>query len=91
MKLERREDGEFVNVATEDLCAQSWTNLFSPHGWHVQVGRDAEWVMDSTGKKLLWLPLSWRMNWWFDVRWNGNFLAFVDRNLPDPIIIEVQQ
>ena len=94
VKLERGEGGNFGNVVEESIDSsyssswQSWINLFSSHDRH--VGDGSEWVMDSKGNKLLWLPLSWRAKQLCDVRWDGNFLAFVGSGYPDPIIIEFQ-
>ena len=79
----------------------SWANLFSPlfsshssrPGWvleQVNSGRTFEWVVDSRGNKLLWLPLSWRTRGWLDVRWDGDFLACVAGDHPEPIIIKFQ-
>ena len=85
-ELEVKEDG---NVTTKDLSdIWSWVDLFSPCG--LQVGWGSEWVVDSKGKKLLWLPLSWRTKDSRCVRWDGNFLAFVDGHHLEPIIIEFQ-
>ena len=97
VKLERGEGGEFVGVAEEVIgdkrsdSALSWANLFSSHAWRCggKFERDTfEWVADSKGSKLLWLPLSWRVKESRDVRWDGNFLAFVGSDYPGPIVIE---
>ena len=94
VKLERGEDGKFVVVTREeigDICDDSvlpWADLFSPHGW--RCGGKFEWVADSRGRKLLWLPISWRAKESRDMRWDGNFLAFVGSDYPDPIFIEFQ-
>jgi WD40 repeat protein len=90
VKLERGEDGNFASVTTKSLRDEwPWVDHFSPHGWHVG-SKSSEWVEDSKGNKLLWLPLSWRAKGWQDVRWDGNFLAFVHHDHLDPIIIEFQ-
>ena len=86
MKLELDEDRP---VTTEDLSdGWSWFNLFSPHYWH--VGRMSEWVEDSRGNKLVWLPFSWRTENWQDIRWDGNFLTLVGCHHPESIIIKLQ-
>ena len=99
VKLERGEDGEFMGVTKEGIGGKrfdnglSWTNLFSSHAWRCggKYQWDTfEWVADSGGNKLLWLPLSWRVKESRDVRWDGNFLAFVGSDHPDPIVIEFQ-
>ena len=82
--LAKMDDGR---MTTENLSDEwSWVNLFAPPGWY--VGGEREWVTDSRGNKLLWLPFSWRT--WEGVRWDGNFLAFVDVHHTEPIIIEFQ-
>ena len=58
------------------------------HGCYIR--RDSWWIEDSGGRKLLWLPPSWRMTRGFDMRWNGNFLALADGRHPAPIIIAFQ-
>ena len=66
----------------------SWNNLFSSYGYHVK--RDSEWVTDSRGRKLLWLPPAWRTRDGSDVRWDGKFLGLLGCHRPKPIIIEFQ-
>ena len=99
VKLERGEDGEFVGVTKGHRGDKrsdgrlSWISLFSSHTWRCwrRSQQDAfGWVADSGGNKLLWLPLSWRTKELRDVRWDGNYLAFVRSDLPDPIVIEFQ-
>jgi len=60
--------------------------LRSSHSYGVR----REWVEDSGGNKVLWLPPSWRTDYEWEVKWDGNFLALVDRKNPVPIIIEFQ-
>ena len=85
-ELEVKEDGNVTKKELSDIWL--WVDLFSSHG--LQVGWGSEWVVDSKGKKLLWLPLSWRTKDSRCVRWDGNFLAFVDSHHLEPIIIEFQ-
>ena len=86
MELEVEEDG---NVTTRELSGiWPWVNLFSPHGQQVEWG--SEWVVDFRGTKFLWLPLSWRTRAEECVRWDGNFLAFIDGHHPVPLIIKFQ-
>ena len=63
-------------------------NLSSPCGHYVGMG--SQWVMDSGGSKLLWLPPAWRAGGLDRVKWNGHFLALLLRDNPEPIIIEFQ-
>jgi len=58
----------------------------SPQGYYVGAG--FKWVMDSRGRKLLWIPPNWRGEDRRDVRWEGNFLAIVKGQHLGPIIIE---
>ena len=99
VKLERGEDGEFMGVTKEGIGGKrfdnglSWTNLFSSHAWRCggkSLWEIFEWVADSGGNRLLWLPLSWRAKDLRDVRWDGNCLAFVRSDLPNPIVIKFQ-
>ena len=60
--------------------------LRSSHSYGVR----REWVEDSGGNKVLWLPLSWRTEYRWDIKWDGNFLALIDSKHPVPIIIEFQ-
>ena len=81
------EDGGFGNVTAEHVGDKwSWVNLFSPLGYH--VGEGSQWVADSKGTKLLWLPPNCRMEDLQGMQWNGNFLAMVDYRHPEPMIIE---
>ena len=79
-----------VIKATQDLMDQwSWVKVLqSPHGYH--IGSGSRWIEDSGGKKLLWLPPSWRARNACEVRWEGNSLALVDGHHLEPIIIEFQ-
>ena len=91
IKLDIMEDWHWspFKTASEGLGERwSWVNHFSPSGY--QVGRVSEWVVDPKGRKILWFPLHWRVDNWEKVRWDGNFLAFVGNNHPEPIIIKFQ-
>ena len=63
-----------------------WANYFSLHGYHVQ--EDSEWIIDSEGHKLLWLPPNWRIKDWRDVRWDGKFLALIGHHHLEPLVVE---
>lgn len=57
----------------------------SPDGY--QVMSDG-WLLNSSGKQLSWIP----PHWYYphgDHIWNGQFLAFLNVNLPKPIILEL--
>ena len=98
VKLGMGEDGEFVVVTKTPIGDKRsdgvlWANLFSSHAWRCG-GKfrwtTFEWVADSGGNKLLWLPIGWRVEESQDVRWDGNFLAFVGSDYPDLIVMEFQ-
>ena len=86
MKLEIAEGAGFASVVESFDCPWSWVDLFS-RGYSVGIG-SKEWLVDHNGRKLLWLPPSWRTKNAEDVRWDNNFLAFLDGHHPDPIIIQ---
>jgi len=67
----------------------------SSHGYRVW---DDGWVLNSTGKRLLWLPPRWRPEaggFWEDKlseetnkAWNGMFLTLLHSGLPEVVILE---
>ena len=57
------------------------------HKYNVTDGR---WVLSSGGKRLLWLPPHWRSEGW-DRMWGGRFLALLDHELPEPVIMELEE
>ena len=63
-----------------------WMNLFSCYGYCIEWG--SEWITNSRGSKVLWLPPVWRTKDWEEVRWDDNFLAFLGHGHPKPMIIE---
>ena len=88
-RLEVAEDWDSILVAKgSPVDGQLLFNLSSPHGYCIR--RNSGWVVDSRGSKLLWLPPVWRAGYWDKVRWDGNFLALIISNQPEPIIIEFQ-
>jgi len=65
----------------------------SPHG--CQVTNDW-WVLNSTGKRLLWLPPHWRFEeipYWRSEEihrvWSGRFLALLHAELPEVVVLEL--
>ena len=99
VKLGVVDSGNLADVTrgTRSYNVLSWAGLFSSHARRSErvceqtnSRRPLEWVVDSRGKKLLWLPLSWRVRRARDVRWDGDFLAFVGGDHPKPIIIKFQ-
>ncbi|KAF9643542.1 WD40 repeat-like protein [Thelephora ganbajun] len=59
----------------------------SSHGYEVTNG---EWVLSPNGKRLLWLPHSWRPYEWERVK-IGRFLALLGWTLPEPVILELEE
>jgi len=51
---------------------------------------DDGWMLDSNGKRLLWLPTHWRLKE-MDRIWNGRFLAILHHGLPEAVILEVPE
>ena len=101
-KMERGEGGRFVGVGGEHIGdkrfdgGMSWVNRFSPNGWYLRgdfghsSAGELKWIVDSSGNKLLWLPLGWRVKQSLGTRWDSNLLAFVGCDRLDPIIIQFQ-
>ena len=85
VELQILEGGDFKDVTTFQN-EQLWWSCLSSHG-HMVLYR-SEWVVDSVGKKLLWLPPGWRTEEEGDMRWNSNFLALLNGRHPEPIIIQ---
>ena len=75
-------------VANIDSEHQSWRFPWSPPPGH-RVTNDG-WILGLNGRRLLILPPPWRSS---AVRrvWNGQFLALLHGELPDPVILELEQ
>jgi len=58
----------------------------SPHGCKVT---DDGWILNSSGKWLLWLPHHWQSNDRMSWAWGGQFLAILVRRLPEAVILEL--
>ena len=56
-----------------------------PHGYRVM---DSGWILNSSGKKLVWLHPHWRADMEFRV-WCGNYLALLRSGLAEPCIMEL--
>jgi hypothetical protein len=49
---------------------------------------DNRWILSSSGKWVLWLPHNWQLGKRYEV-WSGQFLAFLDPELPEAVILEL--
>ena len=61
--------------------------------WHSSCGyqiTDDGWVLNSRGKKLLWLPHHWQSTAKWRRKWNGKFLALLDSGFSEPVILELE-
>lgn len=58
----------------------------SSNGYQVM---DDGWIFNSSGKRLLWLPHHWQ---WHKTtrRWSGKFLALLHSELPEAVILEME-
>jgi len=59
-----------------------WT---SSHGYEIV---SHEWILNSNGKRLFWLPPHWQ-SYKMDRMWSGRFLALLYSELPEAVILEV--
>ena len=87
VELQIMEGRGFGDVTTSSpLGPHKWAHLSSDE-CSINSHLDC-WVEDSGGKKLLWLPPSWRAGNKHNIKWNSNFLALVDGHHSEPIIIQ---
>lgn len=84
VELELAEERGF-SVTTSSMDPWSGTG-YSSNGYSIED--DCQWVVDPSGRRLLWLPPNWRIQTWRDVWWSGDLLALVHPDHPDPILIE---
>ena len=59
----------------------------SPHG---HIVTDGGWILDSRRTRVMWLPHNWRINKRLRV-WDGQFLGLLDGELPEPVILELDE
>ena len=52
---------------------------------------DNGWVLNASGKRLLWLPHHWRPPDETDVAWGGQFLGLLHCGLPEAVILELDE
>ena len=58
----------------------------SSHGYRVM---DSWWIISPSGKRLFWLPPKWRPHEWQRM-WGRRFLALLQRDLPEAVILELE-
>ena len=58
-----------------------------PRGYQVM---DDGWILSPSGRRLLWLPPHWQVNRAHSA-WGGQFLALLDPQLPEIVILEVRK
>jgi len=68
---------------TSPLGGHPW---ISSHGHRVT---DDGWIFSSREERLMWLPHHWRQDAREDRVWAGRFLGLLNRELPEPIIIDL--
>ena len=50
---------------------------------------DDGWILGSSKKRLLWLPPHWRLGVETSRVWDGRYLGFLHRELPEAVVLEV--
>ena len=83
-------DSECNDIKLENLG----TTDYKPDGlpWKPSHGYkviDDQWVLSSSGRRLLWFPPHWWSRGW-DGMWSGQFLALLHYKLPEAIILELE-
>ena len=85
------EDGESGVTKLEPLEPTTYPSggvpCRSSRGYQVT---DDWWVVSPSGKRLLWLPHDWRSHETFR-RWSGRFLGLLHRELPEAVILELDE
>jgi len=82
-------DGESNITQLEDLGPTKCPPSEFPWKWHPGYNFTGGWIFHSSGKRLLWLP----PHWWPDQTkrvWGGQFLALVNKELPEVLILELE-
>jgi len=59
----------------------------SAHGHEIT---DDGWILDSRKKRVMWMPHHWRVSRWYRI-WDGRFLVLLNRELLEPVIIEMYE
>jgi WD40 repeat protein len=90
VKLKLTEDWCFLDIGAgfqKDVGFGTWTRCLS-YGCH--IGHKFKWVVDSKGRRLLWLPPKWKAEFQEGLQWRGNFMACLGSGRPEPLIVEFQ-
>ena len=83
-------DGKSAVIGLEPLPEN--TRLRGGYPWESSHGYDVVddgWILNSRKKRVMWLPHHWRKLDEGNRKWDGRFLGLVDRELPEPIIVEL--
>lgn len=89
--IEAEIEGGHIMSRIEQSLTDEWSLLaFLQSQDGFCIGHGGRWVEDSRGRKVFWLPPSWRVRKIDELIWEGNFLALVNCHHKEPIIIEFQ-
>jgi len=88
VKLKIGEDRRCVNATKQFPQGDFSRDVIVRSHYGYGVRSRSEWVEDSGGNKVLWLPPSWGTEDGLCTRWDDNFLALVGGKNLVPIIIE---
>ena len=89
------EEWEIVEDETSGTIELEYLGRMDPlvgFPWHSSCGyqvTDDGWILNSRGKRLLWLPHQWRSNM-ERRRWGGKILALVNTGLLEILILELE-
>ncbi|KAF9644920.1 hypothetical protein BDM02DRAFT_3190178 [Thelephora ganbajun] len=74
-------------------CLESSIHPSSGFPWESSCGYEVTnggWVLGPSGKRLLWLPPSWRLDRQ-STMWSGRFLTLLDWKLLEPVILKLEE
>ena len=84
-------DGRSDIIGLEPLPSN--TRPFAGYSWRSPDGHEVSedgWILNSRGRRHMWLPHYWRQ-FKPDQAWGGRFLGLLGHELPEPIIIELDE
>ncbi|KAF9644716.1 hypothetical protein BDM02DRAFT_876650 [Thelephora ganbajun] len=76
---------EHLGPTNQPLNTPPW---LSSRGYQIM---DDGWILGVSGKRLLWLPPLWRPSDATCRVWSGRFLALLHRQLPEAVILELEE